>query len=232
MFVTLEGINGSGKTTQARALVKKLEEWGYTVVHTREPGGCPSAEHIRNLLLKLGSAISPNTQMLLLFASRIEHIQCTIEPALERNEIVVCERFSDTTYAYQVNGLGASSELFDELEYQLKIEPDLSVFLDVSPNVAEVRMAQVNGDQTDNIQSSITDTSNLWGRIYEGLKERVEEFPDRFWTTPLNADKDTMAVEIHKCAQHIDHVMRERHKKAKQRRGKGYWLKQFFSKRT
>ena len=114
---------------------------GRTVVCTREPGGAPGAEILRRLLLSREHDWSPSTEVYLHFAARAEHLARTIEPALDRNEIVISDRFADSTMAYQGYGLGADRALIATLRRLLPVQPDLTVVLDVSPAVAADRMA-------------------------------------------------------------------------------------------
>jgi dTMP kinase len=145
-FITLEGPDGSGKTTQAALLVERLKGRGHDAVLTREPGGGgPAAERIRDLLLN-GGEIAPATELLLFFAARAEHVATFIRPALAAGKIVVCDRYTDSTLAYQGGGLGADKEDILALHRIAtgNLWPRLTILLDVPPEIGLERQKQVN----------------------------------------------------------------------------------------
>lgn len=132
-FLSFEGIDGSGKSTQARLLAEALRARGMTVCHTREPGGSPGAEHIRTLVLE-GEADrwSTETEILLFTAARLDHLEKTIRPALARGEVVVCDRFADSTRIYQGLTRGDLRQMVDRLHaLMIGQEPDLTVLIDI-----------------------------------------------------------------------------------------------------
>jgi dTMP kinase len=137
-FLTIEGIDGSGKSTQARLLAKRLGELGRTVVETREPGGAPGAEEIRRLLVSGDpDRWSPATEILLFTAARRDHAERVIEPALDRGAVVLCDRFVDSTRAYQGAGASELRVLVDQLHrLAIGIDPDLTLVFDMDPVVA------------------------------------------------------------------------------------------------
>lgn len=148
-FLTVEGIDGSGKSTQARTLAARLRDEGRDVVLTREPGGAPGAEEIRNLVLT-GDAKrwSPTTEMLLFFAARRDHVERTIQPALDRGAVVICDRFTDSTRAYQAgsraeagpNGDAVTRAQIDMIHEQvIGLDPDLTLIFDMDPGEALAR---------------------------------------------------------------------------------------------
>ena len=141
MFITLEGGEGAGKSTQARLLAAALAEAGRPVLLTREPGGAPGAEALRAMLL--GGAIrwSAPAEAHLHFAARAEHLHRTVLPALAAGMVVVCDRFADSTLAYQGYGQGADMGLIHGLTALLPRQPDLTLVLHVSPAVAAARLA-------------------------------------------------------------------------------------------
>ncbi len=139
MFITLEGIDGAGKSTQARQLVERLNGVSRNVVLTREPGGAPGAEEIRRLLVE-GEAgrWSPETEILLFTAARRDHIERTIQPALKRGDVVVCDRFVDSTRAYQ--GSGKLRERVEQLhQLMIGLNADLTLIFDMDPAEALAR---------------------------------------------------------------------------------------------
>jgi dTMP kinase len=141
VFITFEGGEGAGKSTQARLLAEAMTAKGRTVLCTREPGGAPGAEVLRGLLLSRDHDWSPPAEIYLHFAARAEHVARTIQPALARGAIVISDRFADSTMAYQGYGLGADRSLIAALSRLLPIRPDLTVMLEVSPAIAAVRVA-------------------------------------------------------------------------------------------
>lgn len=145
-LITLEGGEGAGKSTQARLLAAALESRGISVLLTREPGGAPGADRLRALLLGGEVEWSPIAETLLHFAARAEHVERTIRPALARGMIVVCDRFADSTMAYQGYGQGADRALITMLTRTIGLVPDLTIVLDVEPAIAASRLKQRGGD--------------------------------------------------------------------------------------
>ncbi len=141
MFITFEGGEGAGKSTQARLLAEALAVAGKAVLCTREPGGAPGAEILRGLLLAREHDWSPSAEIYLHFAARAEHVARTIRPALARGDIVISDRFADSTLAYQGYGLGADRALIAALTCLLPVQPDLTLMLQTSPAVAASRIA-------------------------------------------------------------------------------------------
>ncbi|MGV3720149.1 MAG: dTMP kinase [Actinomycetota bacterium] len=135
MFITFEGPEGAGKTTQIRLLAEALAGSGREVVTTREPGGVPAAEQIRELVLH--SEIAPETEALLFLAARAEHARRLVRPALERGAVVICDRFNDSTLAYQGYGLGLDLEQLRSLcaFASTGVTPSLTILLDLPPEV-------------------------------------------------------------------------------------------------
>lgn len=138
-FITIEGIEGVGKSTHVPGLVRALEAAGRTVEATREPGGTPVANRIRTVLLDPdGDAPAPETELLLVFAARAEHLATCVRPALARGRWVVCDRFTDATYAYQGGGRGLAAERIAALEdwVQGALRPDRTLLLDLPVETA------------------------------------------------------------------------------------------------
>ncbi len=155
-FIALEGGEGAGKSTQARLLCAALRERGIDVVSTREPGGTPGAEAIRALLLDhTGDGWHPRAEVLLFAAARSDHVERLIRPALRRGTWVICDRFLDSSRAYQGGGSGLSDEDICELHRigSGGLLPDLTVLIDVSAEVANRRVALRDTDGTDRIGS-------------------------------------------------------------------------------
>lgn len=143
-FITLEGLDGAGKSTHLQWLVARLRDAGHVVVQTREPGGTPLGEKLRSLLLSEPMHIE--TEALLMFAARREHIAQVIGPALDRGHWVVCDRFTDASFAYQGGGRGLDRSKLEQLERWVQggLQPDLTLLFDVPTGVACERVAGMN----------------------------------------------------------------------------------------
>ncbi|WP_097302606.1 dTMP kinase [Pseudomonas chlororaphis] len=142
LFITLEGPEGAGKSTNREYLAERLRAAGIEVLLTREPGGTPLAERIREVLLTPGDEImNPDTELLLVFAARAQHLAEVIRPALARGAVVLCDRFTDSTYAYQGGGRGLSVERIATLEQfvQGELRPDLTLVFDLPVEVGLAR---------------------------------------------------------------------------------------------
>lgn len=140
-FITLEGVDGAGKSTHLSWLVEHLRATGRAVVQTREPGGTPLGEKLRELLLH--EPMHLETEALLMFAARREHLELVIKPAIARGDWVVCDRFTDASFAYQGGGRGLSTEKLGQLEawVQEGLQPDLTLLFDLPVDIAAQRMA-------------------------------------------------------------------------------------------
>lgn len=144
LFITLEGPEGAGKSTNREYLAERLREQGLDVVLTREPGGTPLAEKIRELLLApAAEPMASDTELLLVFAARAQHLAEVIRPALQRGAVVLCDRFTDATYAYQGGGRGVAIERIEQLEHfvQDDLRPDLTLIFDLPVEVGLSRAA-------------------------------------------------------------------------------------------
>ena len=178
-FISLEGGEGVGKSTQIAAAVAALEATGLAVVRTREPGGTPLAEAIRGLLIgDCDEAMDADTELLLMFAARNQHLARLIRPALGRGEWVVCDRFTDATYAYQGAGRGIDAARIGQLEafVQRGMQPDLTLLLDAPVEVGMARAARRNsaGDRFER------EARDFFERVREGYLSRAAAEPQRF----------------------------------------------------
>ncbi len=177
-FVTVEGIEGAGKSTQMDAIRQYLEERGIRVVMTREPGGTPLSEAVRTLLLDPDNrGMSPDTELLLVFAARAEHLHKVIRPALESGDWVLSDRFTDATFAYQGGGRGIEAARIATLEewVQGRLRPDLTLLLDVP---VEAGMSRIAGrGQRDRFER---EDREFFQRIRNSYLQRAAAEPQRF----------------------------------------------------
>ena len=178
VFLSFEGIDGSGKSTQARLLADSLRAEGHAVVLTREPGGSPGAEEIRALVLQGDpDRWSAETELLLFNAARRDHLERTIRPALEAGRIVICDRFADSTRMYQGLSRGDLRATADQLHaLMIGLEPDLTVLIDMDPGVALAR-ARARPDAEARFENFGLD---LQTRMRAGFRALAREFAHRF----------------------------------------------------
>lgn len=176
-FLTLEGLDGAGKSTQLAFVQRWLTEHNVEAVFTREPGGTAVGESLRNLLLSVDTEVSLDTETLLMFAARNEHIVHVIEPALASGLWVVCDRFTDATYAYQGGGRGVPTERIAQLEewVQRGLQPDLTLLFDLSPQVAAERMAKERA-----LDRFEREASEFHNRVRDAYLARVAQSPARY----------------------------------------------------
>ena len=172
MFITFEGGEGTGKSTQAGLLADALAARGHAVLRTREPGGSPGAERLREVLLG-GTGWAPLAETLLHFAARAEHVAYTMRPALEAGLIVVCDRFTDSTVAYQGYGQGADLAMIGTLAGWIGLRPDLTLVLRVEREVARARMAGRAGDRYER------ETEAFHERVAQGYRSVAAADPGR-----------------------------------------------------
>ena len=175
-FITLEGIDGAGKSTQMRGIQRLLEDAGVRCVLTREPGGTPLAEEVRGLLLaQRDEPVAPMTELLLMFAARNQHLQQVVRPALAVGTWVVSERFTDASYAYQGGGRQLDQASVETLERMVQgaLRPDLTLFLDVQPGTAVQRMKGRRDDRFEEERAAFFDRVR---NAYLDLARRHERF--------------------------------------------------------
>ena len=173
-FITLEGTEGVGKSTNLEAVVDTLHAAGLPVRATREPGGTPLAEDIRSLLLDVrDEAVDAKAELLLMFAARAQHVATVIEPALAAGEWVVCDRFTDATYAYQGGGRNADIHVIEALEQIVHpdLQPDLTLYLDVDTRTARGRIADREHDRIER------ESERFFERVREAYRARAARYP-------------------------------------------------------
>ncbi len=189
-FITFEGIEGCGKTSQIKLLAERLESDGHHVVLTREPGGCPIADKIRSILLDAeNSSICPMTELLLYAAARAQHINEVISPSLESGCVVLCDRFADATAAYQCFGRGIDRNTIDALKSMAcrSVWPDLTVLIDCDPETglsrARQRIESSNGPREERFE---LESLEFHRRVRNGYLALAQQEPERFITVDGN----------------------------------------------
>lgn len=174
LFITLEGVDGAGKSSHVEWLADHFRSQGRNVVFTREPGGTPVGERLRELVLH--NAMHPETEALIMFAARREHIEQVIRPGLERGDVVISDRFTDASYAYQCGGRGLPETKLETLEewVQGALQPDLTLLFDVPGEVALARLNAAR--EPDRFEQEKQD---FHGRVRAAYLRRAEKFPNR-----------------------------------------------------
>ncbi len=200
MFITFEGIEGCGKTTQIKLLAAHLLQHDLQVVLTREPGGCPIADQIRAILLDAdNSAMHPSTELLLYCAARSQHIAQIIQPALQSGALVLCDRFSDATLAYQHFGRGIERSKIDLLNsFAVQgLKPDLTILIDTDINIGLPRAkSRINASQGPREERFELESNAFHQRVRDGYLQLAQEDPQRVVVVNGAATIDALAEEI------------------------------------
>ncbi len=194
-FITFEGPDGSGKTTQINLLKDYLIGEGYEVIMTREPGGTAIGEAIRNIILDIKhEEMDPVTEMLLYAASRAQHVNQLIRPALEEGKTVLCDRFVDSSIAYQGVGRGLGIETVEEINKVALggISPNITFFLDIDPEVGLER-GQARGNGADRLE---LEALEFHKKVYQGFRALCSRYPHRFKRIDANADINIIHRQI------------------------------------
>ena len=196
-FITFEGIDGAGKSSQIAATVALLQAHGIDVDQSREPGGTSLGERLRALLLH--EAMHLETEAMLMFAARREHLAARIEPALVAGRWVVCDRFSDATFAYQVGGRGLAREKFDALEHWVHpdLQPDLTLLFDLPPEIAAARVAATGADP-DRFER---EQREFFERVREAYLQRARHAPHRIRVVDANRAQDVIRADIERIVR-------------------------------
>ncbi len=198
-FISLEGIEGVGKTTNREYIRSLLERGGNACIETREPGGTPLGEALRTMLLEhRHEGMSSDAELLLMFAARAEHLHKVILPALESGKHVLCDRFTEATYAYQGGGRGINANRIAELEnwVQGELRPDLTIILDAPVTIGRERAGQRS--EPDRIEKEQND---FFERVRHTYLELAAHYPERI--AVIDA-----AVAIEQVQDQIEHVMK------------------------
>jgi dTMP kinase len=201
MFITFEGGEGSGKSTAIRQIVTQLEKEGYQVVLTREPGGTPISEEIRNVILdKKNTDMDPRTEALLYAASRRQHIVEKILPALKEGKVVLCDRFLDSSLAYQggARGLGIENVLNVNLFATEGLEPDLTVLFDISPEEGLARIAANSGREVNRLD---VEKLSFHEKVRAAFHTLAKQNPSRYVVIDASKDKQTVYQEAYQAIE-------------------------------
>lgn len=181
-FITFEGVDGAGKSTHLAWFAEALRQRGLDVVVTREPGGTPLGEKLREILLH--QPMSAGTEALLMFAARLEHVEQVIKPALSAGKWVISDRFSDASFAYQGGGRGMDWDKLNQLEQWVHpdLQPDLTLFFDVPVEVARerLRMSDRAGTNNTTLDRFEQEQSDFFERVRAGYHKRVQQNPHRY----------------------------------------------------
>ncbi|MBP7831197.1 MAG: dTMP kinase [Kiritimatiellae bacterium] len=205
-FITFEGPEGGGKTTQAKRLIARLEREGHDVLYAREPGGTPTGEAIRDILQydKAGEPICRETEVLLFAASRAQLVRHVILPALESGRQVVCDRFADSTTAYQGFGRGFPVEQMLTInEFAINgANPDLTLLLDIDVGAGFERLARRHRETSSTWDRIEREERAFHEKVRQGYLELARRWPQRFRVVPAGRDPEAVEQEI------WDHVRR------------------------
>lgn len=197
MFITLEGGEGSGKSTAIKTIVPRLEALGYKLVLTREPGGTPIAEEIRNVILdKKNTAMDPMTEALLYAASRRQHVVERIKPALKEGKVVLCDRYIDSSLAYQggARGLGID-KVYDINQYATDgLLPDITIFFNLTP---EKGLERIGANANREVNRLDVEKLSFHEKVYSAFKELMRRYPDRIVEIDASKDPKTVAEEAY-----------------------------------
>lgn len=207
-FLTLEGSEGGGKTTQREWMADWFRAAGFKVCCTREPGGTPMAESLREILLaQRDESVSPNTELLILFAARQQHLDQVIRPALARGEIVICDRFIDSSYAYQVAGRGLDHKTFDVL-VDICVQdtlPDMTFLFELPYELGLARSRKRAA--LDRMESS---DAEFFARVAQGYSQQARRNPDRYRRIDASVDIPTVQAQLIAHLMVIQNRMRGR----------------------
>lgn len=196
-FLTLEGTEGVGKTTNRTFIEDYLRERNIPLLVTREPGGTPLAEELREMLLKnRDETVDPTAELLMVFAARAQHLNQVILPALEQGTWVLCDRFTDATFAYQGFGRGLPTDVIASLEtlVQKEVRPDLTLILDIDVETG-LKRARQRGD-LDRFES---EELTFFERVRQGYHSRASQAPERYQLIDAGQTLEAVQQDIQRC---------------------------------
>ena len=200
LFITLEGGDGAGKSTQIRNIERFFDEKGLVVVHTREPGGTPIGEKLRDILLDRENAeMDAVTEMLIYAASRAQHVRERILPALEEGKVVICDRFTDSSIAYQAYGRELGEQVAEVNRRATGgLEPDITFWLDIDPYVGRERAGSEG--ELDRLE---TEKMDFHCRVRDGYRELTESDPERIKRIDASKTIEEMRDDIYACLEEL-----------------------------
>jgi dTMP kinase len=194
LFITTEGTDGSGKTTQIKLLESYLKDKGFEIVVTREPGGTSIGEKIRSIILDPGNAeMSYITEMMLYASARAQLVNELIKPSLAHGKVVICDRFIDSSYVYQGFGRNIDIEIIEKVN-RIALDgilPDITLFFDIDPSIALERRIKSTG--ADRIEQEKMDFHK---KVYEGYKKLVSKYPDRIKAIESNRSIEEIFLDV------------------------------------
>ena len=198
-FITFEGVDGAGKSTHLAWFADTLRQRGHDVLVTREPGGTPLGERLREILL--GQPMHAETEALLMFAARLEHIEQVIKPGLQRGTWVVSDRFSDASFAYQGGGRGVALAKLEQLErwVQEDLQPDLTLLFDIPVEVARQRLLNNARPGNASLDRFEQEKSDFFERVRQAYLARSKKFPQRFAVIDASQSPDEVKANLDKC---------------------------------
>ncbi|MGI8493921.1 MAG: dTMP kinase [Pyrinomonadaceae bacterium] len=211
IFITFEGIDGSGKSTQLQMLAGDLRSAGFDVVTTMEPGGTPLGREIRKAFLETEEAVDPLAELLLFAADRAQHVRFLIKPNLEAGKIIISDRYADATFAYQGAGRGFSKDLVKQVIKLASddLKPDLTLFFDLSVELALERTKLRHNENSESKNRMDDEKKDFYQRVREAYLELVRLEPQRFAVI----DASLSIEEIHrKVSETINKLLAERPK--------------------
>ena len=196
IFISFEGIDGAGKSSHVQAVADAFTQAQRQVVLTREPGGTPLAEKLRDMVLH--DAMDPLSEVLLMFAARRDHLQQVIEPALARGDVVVCDRFTDATFAYQGAGRGFDLKVLSQLEQWVQAlpngslrQPDLTLWFALDPVIAAERLS--NARVPDRFEAQ---PAAFFAKVHQGYLDRLQADPQRFARIDASASLEQVREQV------------------------------------
>ena len=201
IFISFEGIDGAGKSSHVQAVADALTHAKRQVVLTREPGGTPLAEKLRDMVLH--DNMDALSEVLLMFAARRDHLQQVIEPALARGDVVVCDRFTDATFAYQGAGRGFDLKVLSQLEQWVQAlpsgglrQPDLTLWFALDPAIAAERLSKARVPDRFEAQPAA-----FFAQVHQGYMDRLQADPQRFARIDASASLDTVRSQVMQVLQ-------------------------------
>ncbi len=205
MFITFEGMDASGKTTQIEILCKSLKAKGQDFILTKEPGGTEIGQKIRKILLDPeNTKLCAKSELLLYLADRVQHLDEKIKPALESGKLVLCDRYHDATVAYQGGGRGLDLSWLEPLTKDAILKPDLTFFFDISPEVSQARLAKRNEELGMELCRMESEDISFFQRIRTKYKEIAASEPNRVKVIDASKDIQSITAEL---ATHLSKLL-------------------------